>query len=232
MFSCELHLSRGEVDCVLGEYFGPEYRGATKCEVCLVKNKFKNRAKFLGHVAHKHMNEEWLDFVLEGFMNMPAGGEQTPLTPQGTVEAIRNTVRQRMQRNNMSLQALRGTPARAPPIPSTVMEEEEDGYKSDGSNNTNASASATLPYAPEAVVNTTLGNETRMKQLRDVFTLLFKDCSEEDVALILKPDDYLRKFRTHSSIQCVEYMKKEKAEIDYMIAVDKELKGEVKLSEL
>jgi len=27
-------------------------------------------------------------------------------------------------------------------------------------------------------------------------------------------------------------MKKEKAEIDYMIAVDKELKGEVKLSEL
>jgi hypothetical protein len=100
----ECHLTIAEVDFTLDKLLD-DYDGTSNCPLCDSKNKFRNRAKLLGHICHKHCSEKQLKWIQNAFM--PKSKENS-VSSAAEMDVVAEAVEARMAGKTLSLAAVKG----------------------------------------------------------------------------------------------------------------------------
>lgn len=183
----EGHLTIAEVDYLLDKLI-PQYDGGCNCPSCPSKNKFRNRAKLLGHICHKHLNETQLKWIQSAFMPKSKDNEISTTEAMDVVEA---EVAARMAGKTITLKSVKGLK------PRRQVEDEDsdsDGFHSDASNTSRKSASAAQPANPRSAENPLLKNAKMVALLSTKWSMCQMKYPEEYKDLFPNVVDYFTLF--------------------------------------
>lgn len=170
----EGHLTIAEVDFTLDKLLD-DYDGTSNCPLCDSKNKFRNRAKLLGHICHKHCSEKQLKWIQNAFMPKT---KDNSVSSAAEMDVVAEAVEARMAGKTLSLAALKGI-NKKPRRQQEDSDDEADGYNSGASNTSRRSATAALPFNPRACESTVLKNVKMMSMLANKWSAYQMEFTEE-----------------------------------------------------